>query len=591
MTPDLSAPAASTPTGLQSARGLAKRRALAALLNLGTIVLMLAVIARVLGAGGWTLVDMLMFLALAFALPWTVLGFWNGLMGLWLRRAVRAPLAEVLPHAAAGDSRGPLAIRVAILLTIRNEAPARAFLRLRTVKASLDATGHGDAFDYFVLSDTSLEPVAGAELAEIEAWRRSDPDRQRLHYRRRTDNAGFKAGNLRDFCARWGDAYELMLPLDADSLMDGETILRMTRIMQAHSRLGLLQSLVVGMPADSAFARCFQFGMRHAMRCYTMGFAWWSGDCGPFWGHNALVRIKPFAEECHLPVLPGRPPLGGPILSHDQVEAALMRRAGFEVRVLPEEVASWEENPPTLAEFVHRDLRWCQGNLQYLTLLGLPGLLPASRFQLFWAILMFLGIPAWTLAIALLPLATWQALAIPEFPGTLAGGLFAVFMVMFLTPKLAGWIDVALTPGGVRRYGGPATFAAGLVVETVFGLLLWAISTFHTTLFMIGLALGRTIGWGSQSRDLHAVSWRAGAALFLPETLFGLAIGLSLLALSPAVLIWSLPLIAGHLLAIPLAVVTANPAVGAWMRRTGLCGIPEEFALPPEIAALRARPA
>ena len=207
-----------------------------------------------------------------------------------------------------------------------------------------------------------------------------------------------------------------MLPLDADSLMSGDQIVRLTRMMQAHPKIGILQSLVVGMPSSSAFARIFQFGMRHGMRSYTMGQAWWVGDCGPFWGHNALVRIKPFHEQCDLPMLPGKPPLGGHVLRHDQVEATLMRRAGYEVRVLPEERGSWEENPPTMLEFARRDVRWCQGNMQYLKLLDLPGLYPMSRFQLVWAILMFIGIPAWTLMIALLPVAAWQARDIDEFP-------------------------------------------------------------------------------------------------------------------------------------------------------------------------------
>ena len=156
--------------------------------------------------------------------------------------------------------------------------------------------------------------------------------------------------------------------------------------------------------------------MRHGMRSYTMGQAWWVGDCGPFWGHNALVRIAPFVEKCELPMLPGKPPLGGHVLSHDQVEATLMRRAGYEVRVLPEERGSWEENPPTMLEFAQRDVRWCQGNMQYIKLLDLPGLYPMSRFQLVWAILMFVGIPAWTLMIALLPVAAWQAQGVADFP-------------------------------------------------------------------------------------------------------------------------------------------------------------------------------
>ena len=194
--------------------------------------------------------------------------------------------------------------------------------------------------------------------------------------------------------------------------------------------------------------------MRHGMRSYTMGQAWWVGDCGPFWGHNALVRIKPFHEQCDLPILPGKPPLGGHVLSHDQVEATLMRRAGYEVRVLPEERGSWEENPPTMLEFARRDVRWCQGNMQYLKLLNLPGLYPMSRFQLVWAILMFIGIPAWTLMIALLPVAAWQARGIDDFPVNLAIGLYVTFFTMYLMPKIAGLADAVLTRGGVARYGG-----------------------------------------------------------------------------------------------------------------------------------------
>ena len=179
--------------------------------------------------------------------------------------------------------------------------------------------------------------------------------------------------------------------------------------------------------------------MRHGMRSYTMGQAWWVGDCGPFWGHNALVRIKPFHEQCDLPILPGKPPLGGHVLSHDQVEATLMRRAGYEVRVLPEERGSWEENPPTMLEFARRDVRWCQGNMQYLKLLDLPGLYPMSRFQLVWAILMFIGIPAWTLMIALLPVARLEGARRRRLsrPGSPIG-LYLTFFAMYLMPKIAG---------------------------------------------------------------------------------------------------------------------------------------------------------
>lgn len=577
-----------TPAGLQSAQILRARRWLVATLNLLTLAALLYGLAHVLSAGGWSLADFAIFVAFLFGAPWTVLGFWNAALGIWLLHGVADGLDRVAPFAAAGEAPTPLTVRTAVLMTLRNEVPARAFQRLDVVKQSLDATGEGAWFDYFVLSDSDDPAVAAAEeqLAAAFAARIGEPGR--LTYRRRSDNAGYKAGNLRDFCERWGDRYELMLPLDADSVMSGDAIVKLARMMQAHSKLGILQSLVVGMPSKSAFARIFQFGMRHGMRPYTMGSAWWIGDCGPFWGHNAMVRIAPFRDHCHLPVVPGGPPLGGPVMSHDQVEATLMRRAGYEVRVLPVETGSWEENPPTMLEFARRDLRWCLGNLQYLRILDIPGLKLMSRFQLAWAILMFIGLPAWTLMIALLPLKVLEDRAVPDYPAGFAATLYVLFFAMYLSPKLAGFADILLTRGGTRRYGGTARFVASSLVEIVFAFLQGAVSSFRTTLFMVALAFGKArIGWNGQARDAHALSLATAFAGLWPHLVFGLYIVGALALLSPTVLVWSLPLTAGYLLAIPFAMLTAAPALGALLVRSGLCGIPEDFDPPAEIAAIQ----
>jgi len=579
-----------TPSGLQSIDALVRRRRVVFALNIATYAALLWVAAQLLGRGEWSSLGVALFVCFAAGTPWTVLGFWNAVIGLWLLHFRKGDaMAAVAPYARAGATSQPLLITCAVFMTLRNEDPARAFVRLKTIKASIDATGQGAAFSYFVLSDSNHAEVAAAEQHALACWQAADPDRERIHYRRRGENVGFKAGNVRDFCARWGKDYALMLPLDADSLMSGEQIVGMVRMMQAHPKLGMLQSLVVGMPSSSAFARIFQFGMRHGMRTYTMGQAWWVGDCGPFWGHNALVRIKPFYQECDLPLLPGKPPLGGHVLSHDQLEATLMRRAGFEVRVLPQERGSWEENPPTMLEFARRDVRWCQGNMQYIKLLTLPGLHRVSRFQLVWAILMFVGIPAWTLMIALLPLAAWQWRAIPDFPVTLAVGLYVTFFTMYLMPKIAGLLDAMLTRGGVARYGGWMRFLAGAAIELAFSFLQGAVSTIRTSIFMIGLLFGRSVVWGGQSRDAQRISWSEAAHQLWPQTLFGVLVCGALIAIAPAVFWWSLPLTAGYLTAIPFAVLTADPRVGRLLQRLGLCGIPEDFAPPPEITAVRAR--
>ena len=578
-----------TPTGTQSMAELGRRRLIMAALITVTYLALMSGMACLLATGGWSAVDTVLFMAFAIGSPWTVVGFWNAVIGLWLLHGVKDPMQRVAPFAAAADSDTPIGIRTAVLMTLRNEDPSRAFMRLKTVKESLDATGYGGQFDYFVLSDTNDPAVATAEEEAAEAWRHALSRPDQVIYRRRTDNTGYKAGNLRDFCKRWGDDYELMLPLDADSLMSGDQIVRLVRMMQAHPKIGILQSLVVGMPSSSAFARIFQFGMRHGMRSYTMGQAWWVGDCGPFWGHNALVRIEPFAEECHLPILPGKPPLGGHVLSHDQVEATLMRRAGYEVRVLPEERGSWEENPPTMLEFIRRDVRWCQGNMQYLKLLDLPGLLPMSRFQLMWAILMFLGIPAWTLMIALLPVLAWEAQGIEDYPTALAIFLYGAFFIMYLAPKIAGLLDAMLTKGGVDGYGGWLRFAASAVTELLFSFLLGAVSTIRTTIFMIGLLFGKSVTWGGQARDAHGIGWGAAWSALWPQVTFGVLVCGALLAISPTVLLWSLPLTAGYLLAIPFGVLTADPGVGRMFQKLGLCGIPEDFRPPPEVQAVQYR--
>ncbi|MGE0052602.1 MAG: glucans biosynthesis glucosyltransferase MdoH [Hyphomicrobium sp.] len=578
-----------TPAGLQANAKLARRR-------LGLLVACVAIwtalggwFASIVSSGGWTLIDCVLLICFLVGTPWAVLGLCNAAVGLWLRHGARDGLTEAAPflYLTREQACEPVRIRTAVLMTVRNEDPERALRRLQTVKQSLDATGEGGNFAYFVLSDTQMPDVAAREEAAVARWQAAEGEGGPIVYRRRAHNTGFKAGNVRDFCETYGRNFELMLPLDADSLMTGHAVVELVRIMQAHRKIGILQSLVVGMPSSSPFARLFQFGMRFGMRSYTLGQAWWVGDCGPFWGHNALVRIAPFTEHCRLPLLPGDPPLGGHVLSHDQVEATLMRRAGFEVRVMPIERGSYEENPPDVLEFIHRDVRWCQGNMQYLKLLGTPGLHPVSRFQLVWAILMFIGVPAWTVMIALSPFAAHEAMQQPSFPATSAKALYVTYLLIYLTPKLAGLMDAALTKGEVARFGGALRFWSGGAMEIVFSFLQGAVSTIRTSIFMIGLLLGRSIVWSGQNRDAKGIRWATATRALWPQTLFGVVVMSALYAASPLTLLWSLPLTAGYILAIPFAVATANPKLGHFMRHHLIAAIPEEIAPVPEIVRVQ----
>ena len=568
----MSQPADATTTGLQNPNMLGRRRRLFALANLALYAALVAWMASLLRASGWTALDGGILLCFMLVAPWPVLGCCNALLGLWLLHGARDGIAQAAPYAM--DDAAPLTAKTAIVMTLRNEDPARAFARLRAVAVSVARQGLAAHFDFFVLSDTSDLAIALAEEAAFANWRVAKMGgASRLHYRRRQANTGFKAGNLRDFCARWGESYTFMLPLDADSLMSGDTIARMVRIGERHRQIGILQSLVVGAPASSAFARLFQFGMRHGMRPYSLGSAWWSGDCGQFWGHNALVRIAPFMVHCELPLLAGKP-----ILSHDQVEAALMRRAGFEVRVLPVESGSYEDNPPDLIEFSRRDQRWCQGNMQYLRLLRWPGLLPTSRFQLAWAVAMFIGLPAFNLLLLLLALKAVDGAPAP--PG--ARAFYWAFLVLLMLPKLAGFADAALTKGGLARYGGAGRFAAGAVCELTFSFLASAAVGFGTALFLVLLPFGTPLQWHGQARDARGLTWAKALAQLWPASLFGLLLVALLAARAPGVLVWSLPYVAGLVLAVPAAVLSSRPEIGARLRAAKICAIPEEFD-PPEV--------
>jgi membrane glycosyltransferase len=546
----------------------------------------LAVIALSPSGFGW--VDLVLVVLFAVTLPWYVIGFWNASIGLAIMRFARDPVAAVTP--VAGRVRGdePITSSTAILLCIRNEPPERAAGLLTPMLEGLAARGVGAHFHVYVLSDTSLPAVAAAEdrcfAALAETWR----GKVALTYRRRSENTGFKAGNIGEFCERWGKNHDFAIMLDADSVMTVDLVLKLVRIMQIDPQLGILQSLVIGMPSASGFARIFQFGMRLSMRSYTIGSAWWQGDCGPYWGHNAIVRLAPFITHCHLPVVSAGALVKGHVLSHDQIEAVLMRKAGYAVCVLAEEGASFEQNPPTLVEFIRRDLRWCQGNMQYWHFVQIPGLRPVSRYQLAFAILMFIGSPAW---IGMLWLGSAAVAAAPT-PGAFmradAGtAVLLLVLAMWFAPNIATVIDVLARTELRRLFGGALRFTVSFAITVVFVILVAPIMWASHTLFLVGLLLGRTVGWGAQARDDHAVSWSLAVRNFWPQTLIGL-VPLVLLALTaPSAISYALFIAAGPLLAIPLAVVTAWPALGRALIAVGLDRLPEETAPPPELVALK----
>jgi membrane glycosyltransferase len=406
-----------------------------------------------LTAGGFTRLDFILVVLFAITLPWSVIGFWNATIGLFIMRSAD-PVAAVTPVSARVRGDEPITAKTAILWCVRNEGTERVIRNIEPMMEGLAASGAADKFHVFILSDTNYPEIAAIEEPRFAALKAKWEGRLELTYRRRTDNTGFKAGNVFDFCSAGAPTTSSPSRSTPTASRPPTRSCAWCASCRSIRKLGILQSLVVGMPSTSAFARIFQFGMRLGMRSYTLGSAWWQGDCGPYWGHNAVIRLAPFIAHCHIPPRPDGTLTS--CLSHDQIEAVLMRRAGYEVRVLPEEGASWEENPPTLLEFIRRDLRWAQGNMQYWPYLVMPGLKPVSRYQIAFAMLMFLGSPAW---MGLLVLGT-LAVAI-EGPANFirpdAGmALFIITLIMWFAPKIATVIDVVSRPQLRNTFGGAA---------------------------------------------------------------------------------------------------------------------------------------
>jgi membrane glycosyltransferase len=568
------------------ANRVAARRAIFALLFVITMVASLWLAAVALAPCGFGFLYVAALVLFAVTLPWMVAGFWNAVIGFIVMRCAADPAMAVMPATARVRDDEPVTASTAILLCIRNELPARLIRNLEPMLAGLEASDYGERFHLYVLSDTSDADLAMKEETQFTELALRWRDRMAITYRRRAVNAAYKAGNIREFCDRWGSRHEFAVTLDADSFMTAEAILRLVRIMQADPRLGILQGLVVGLPSTSLFARIFQFGMRLGMRSYTIGSAWWQSDCGPYWGHNAVLRLKPFIDHCDLPVLKDGEQERH-ILSHDQIEAALMRSAGYHVRVVAREDLGWEENPPTLLEFMRRDLRWCQGNMQYWRLLALPNLKPVSRYQLMLAIMMFIGSPAW---VGLLVLATVALVSFDSPAGFIradaGSALFCWVLVMWFSPKIAGAVDLLLRRDACRKFGGSGRVLANLAIETVYSIVLCPILWISHTIFLAGLLFDCEIGWIGQVRDDHAVSFKLALAGLWPQTLIGcLALGL-VSATQPAALPYVLLLAGGPALAVPFAMLTAWPALGRLAVRIGIGRLPEETATPEALLRL-----
>lgn len=524
-----------------------------------------------------------LFLAcLALLSPWIALASAHALLGWAILLFTPDPPAHVVPALRGLDLAAPTPKgRTAIAICVRNEPMEPILAALGPLLDGLPASH----FSLFFLSDTQDPTFRAAEDAAIAGFRPGGGHQVQL--RRRDSNTGFKAGNVMEFLEAEGAAFDYMLCLDADSVMTPAAIRKLALAMDAAPRIAILQQLIVGRPVAAAFPRLFQFGMRAGMRAWATGQGWWQGPKGPYWGHNALIRIAPFREHGKLETLPD----GSTILSHDQVEAIRLHGAGWEVWCLPDEEGSLEGNPPALPEFMVRDLRWAAGNMQYLALLRRPGLSLMARFQLIQAILLFLCAPLWVLAFALAAILA----ALGRFDEMGAGHLAALMGVFWLalhSPKLAGYAQVLMQGKQAARYGGRARFAAGALAEIAFTTILSPISCLNKSRFLLALPFGARMGWGAQNRAARGVGWADAARLLWFHSLVGV-LAFGFLALTAPWAIWfALPWAGGLLLAIPFCVLTSSEWLAQRLVARGWAATPEELAGgQPGVPAAGAQPA
>lgn len=534
-------------------------------------------------------IALLVLFTLLFA--WIALAFVSGLVGFFV--LVRGAEDPVLTRGRAADLRS----RTALLMPIHNERPAAVFGAIAAMRDSLGQAGAQTSFDIFVLSDTTDADAWVAEEAHYLAIRRAGPGGPDVFYRRRRDNTARKVGNIAEWVTRHGGAYEHFVVLDADSVMTAEALITLAASMERQSGVGLIQTLPVSVGGRTVLARMQQFAGRIHGALVATGAAWWQGSEGNYYGHNAIIRTRAFAEAAGLPRLPGRKPFGGDILSHDFIEAAMLRRAGWAVHMVPSLTGSYEEGPPTLIDSAIRDRRWCQGNIQHTALLTTAGFHPISRLHLLTGIGAYLTAPLWlAFLVGGIILAVQAHLSTPSyFPSghalfpewpvidpVRAKWMFLGTMLMLIVPKLLAAIAFLFNSRDRRQAGGGPRLLLGVLLEIVITGLLAPVTMLTQARQVASILLGRDAGWSAQCRSSDRVGWREAAGRYWGHTAIGVVLAGGFLV-APALALWMSPVILGLVLAIPLVVFTGSAAVGRALREAGLMLIPEETAPPHEL--------
>jgi membrane glycosyltransferase len=564
------------------------------LLLTGPAVLTMADLHWRTGFDGWKVLHLLVFTLLFFLVA---LGSAQALVGYRLRRDGGDPwrIGDSLDPA---DEGFPLTVRTAVVMPICNEEVGRVIEGLRSIYQSVERTGRMEECHFFLLSDSTDPNCWVAEEAAWLALTRELGAQGRIFYRKRKVGINKKAGNLADFCRRWGKLYRYMVVLDADSIMTGDAIVRLVRLMERNRRVGIIQGVPLLANGETILARLQQFASRLYGPISAAGLNYWQLSEANYWGHNAIIRLAPFIRHCSLPDLPGAGAFGGRILSHDYVEAALMRRAGWEVWLVTETAGNYEECPATVIDLAQRDRRWLQGNLQHARLIVAKGFHPVNRVHFILGILAYLASPLW---LAFLVLSTVIAARATD-PETLlrpgagfaayvhwsyageAVSLFAYTILLLFLPKALALLDLRSRPEEVARFGGWGKLLEGVSLETlIFTLLAPVLMLFHSWFIAITV-LGSKVTWGTQRRGAGEGSpWLESIAAHGVQTILGVLATLLVFRIDPRLGWWMSPILAGLVLSIPLSYLTGSPSLGTALRQRGIFQTPEESQPVPEL--------
>ncbi len=543
------------------------------------------------GIGGLEIILMVLFTINIF---WLGLSFMTALAGFVV---IALGMRRSLVRANKYDTADPLSGKTAIIVCTYNEAPARIFAMAVATMQSVAKLGKQEHFDLFILSDTTDPDIWVHEEAAFQAVREHEELGSRIFYRRRSSNAGKKAGNVADWCRRWGANYEYMLVLDADSLMTGEAVVKLAQIIEKNPDFGLVQTVPISIGRNTLFARLQQFAGRLYGPMLATGLAFWHRGVSNFWGHNAIIRTRAFIESAGLPVLPGKPPFGGQILSHDFVEAALLNRAGWRVCMVPDLAGSYEEIPPGLIDFAMRDRRWAQGNLQHSRVLFASGLHWVSRVHMAMGIMAYVSALFWLLFLVTALALTLQSIYIPpqyfsegipffHFPmqdSERSLELLLLTLGVLLLPKLFAYLLAIMDTRQRRGFGGALTLLAGVLIETVLSSLFAHIMMLLQSTAVADVFRGRDSGWKPQRRDDGSLPTAEIMQFHSKHMVIGACLAAVTLYSSFILFLWMLPATLGLVFSGPLSAWSAQRSAGEGFRRLGLLQIEEEKA-PPAIA-------